>query len=356
MTSTDRRQALFFFAIAFFVLAAGFGLRDPWPADEPRFVLVAKQMVESGDFLFPHRGGELYPDKPPFYFWLLSAAYGVVGSWRWSFLLPSLLSGLGVLWLVQDLGRRLWSPRAGLWAAIAVAVALQFVYQGKRAQIDPTLVFMTTLSFYGLCRHLLGEELRLPQATTWWLGQRAERQAVLAERAGDADQAVAFGRVAVRAQARRHGIARHHLGQGEGDERHADAEQHATISFVEWKTPEDFQIKLMEVLQREYRVTLAGPTTLMAMLNSLQMGFRTLALEKRSSEVWQVLGAVKTEFGKFGDVLSKVKAQTQTVLNTLDNAETRSRAMGRALKAVEALPQEQASALLPLDPNDTGDA
>jgi DNA recombination protein RmuC len=112
---------------------------------------------------------------------------------------------------------------------------------------------------------------------------------------------------------------------------------------------------LMEVLQREYRVTLAGPTTLMAMLNSLQMGFRTLALEKRSSEVWQVLGAVKTEFGKFGDVLARVKSQTQTVLNTLDSAETRSRAMGRALKAVEALPQEQASALLPLDPNDTGD-
>ena len=113
---------------------------------------------------------------------------------------------------------------------------------------------------------------------------------------------------------------------------------------------------LMELLQREHRVTLAGPTTLMAMLNSLQMGFRTLALEKRSSEVWQVLGAVKTEFGKFGDVLARVKSQTQTVLNTLDSAETRSRAMGRALKAVEALPQDQASALLPLDPNDNGDA
>jgi DNA recombination protein RmuC len=109
---------------------------------------------------------------------------------------------------------------------------------------------------------------------------------------------------------------------------------------------------LMEVLQREYRVTLAGPTTLMAMLNSLQMGFRTLALEKRSSEVWQVLGAVKTEFGKFGDVLAKVKNQTQTVLNTLDAAETRSRAMGRALRTVEALPQDQAQSLLPLDRDD----
>jgi DNA recombination protein RmuC len=106
---------------------------------------------------------------------------------------------------------------------------------------------------------------------------------------------------------------------------------------------------LMESLQREHRITLAGPTTLLAMLSSLQMGFRTLALEKRSSEVWQVLGAVKTEFGKFGDVLAKVKAQTQTVLNTLDSAETRSRAMGRALKKVEALPDTQAQALLPGD-------
>ncbi len=92
---------------------------------------------------------------------------------------------------------------------------------------------------------------------------------------------------------------------------------------------------------------------MMAMLNSLQMGFRTLALEKRSSEVWQVLGAVKTEFTKFGDVLSKVKTQTQTVLNTLDSAETRSRAMGRALKSVQALPADQAAAVLPLDVRDS---
>ena len=103
---------------------------------------------------------------------------------------------------------------------------------------------------------------------------------------------------------------------------------------------------LMESLQREHRITLAGPTTLLAMLSSLQMGFRTLALEKRSSEVWQVLGAVKTEFGKFGDVLASVRSQTQTVLNTIDRAETRSRAMGRALKQVEALPETQAQALL----------
>ncbi len=106
---------------------------------------------------------------------------------------------------------------------------------------------------------------------------------------------------------------------------------------------------LMEYLQRDCRVTLAGPTTLLAMLSSLQMGFRTLALEKRSSEVWQVLGAVKTEFGKFGDVLAKVKAQTETVLKTLDSAQTRSRAMGRALKQVEALPDTRAQLLIPAD-------
>ncbi|MEO6623506.1 MAG: DNA recombination protein RmuC [Burkholderiaceae bacterium] len=104
---------------------------------------------------------------------------------------------------------------------------------------------------------------------------------------------------------------------------------------------------LMEVLQREHRVTLAGPTTLLAMLGALQMGFRTLALERRASEVWQVLGAVKSEFGKFGDVLSRVKSQTETVLKTLDAAQVRSRAMDRALKQVEALPEAQSQQLLP---------
>jgi DNA recombination protein RmuC len=106
---------------------------------------------------------------------------------------------------------------------------------------------------------------------------------------------------------------------------------------------------LMEGLQREHRITLAGPTTLLAMLSSLQMGFRTLALEKRSSEVWQVLGAVKTEFNKFGDVLAKVKAQTETVLKTLDSAQTRSRAMGRVLKTVEALPDASAQTVISVD-------
>ena len=103
---------------------------------------------------------------------------------------------------------------------------------------------------------------------------------------------------------------------------------------------------LMEALQRDYRVTLAGPTTLLAMLSSLQMGFRTLALEKRSSEVWQVLGAVKTEFGKFGDVLAKTKQQLETVANSIGAAETRTRQIERKLKGVEAMPAPDAQRLL----------
>ena len=104
---------------------------------------------------------------------------------------------------------------------------------------------------------------------------------------------------------------------------------------------------LVEAMQREHKVMLAGPTTLLAMLSSLQMGFRTLALEQRSTEVWEVLGAVKTEFGRFGGFLAKATAQTETVLKTLGEAGTRTRQMHRALKGVEALPEARAQELLP---------
>lgn len=105
---------------------------------------------------------------------------------------------------------------------------------------------------------------------------------------------------------------------------------------------------LVEALQREHRVMVAGPTTLLAMLNSLQTGFRTLALQQRSTEVWTVLGAVKTEFGKFGDVLAKVKKKIAEAGNSIEDAETRTRVMGRQLKAVEALPGEQSQVVLGL--------
>ncbi|WP_131753524.1 DNA recombination protein RmuC [Burkholderia vietnamiensis] len=113
---------------------------------------------------------------------------------------------------------------------------------------------------------------------------------------------------------------------------------------------------LTDLLQRDYRVTVAGPTTLTALLNSLQMGFRTLAIEQRSSEVWQVLGAVKSEFGKFGDVLARTKAQLETVTRSIEAAEQRTRVMGRKLKQVEALPDETAAGLLGAQAADGADA
>lgn len=103
---------------------------------------------------------------------------------------------------------------------------------------------------------------------------------------------------------------------------------------------------LADDLQRTLRVMIAGPSTLSALLNSLQMGFRTLALEKRSAEVWQVLGAVKTEFAKFGDVLAATKVTLERAAKNIENAEVRSRQMARKLKSVEALPSEEAQLLL----------
>ena len=143
-------------------LAAGLGLREPSPPDEPRFVLAAQGMVESGQWLFPHRGRELYAEKPPVFMWTQAAAYQVVGNWRVAFLVPSLLAALITLWLVHDLSVRLWNRRAAQYAVLALFVCLQFGLQAKRGQIDMLLVMFTTLSLWGLLRHLLqGPQWRL---------------------------------------------------------------------------------------------------------------------------------------------------------------------------------------------------
>lgn len=107
---------------------------------------------------------------------------------------------------------------------------------------------------------------------------------------------------------------------------------------------------LMDDLQRSWRVVVAGPSTLAAILSSLQMGFRTLAVEKRSSEVWQLLGAVKTEFGKFGDVLAKTKEQIDRASTTLGSAAVRTRAIERRLRDVESLPETTSAQMLEDDP------
>ena len=98
---------------------------------------------------------------------------------------------------------------------------------------------------------------------------------------------------------------------------------------------------LFELLQKEYKITITGPTTLSALLSSLQMGFRTLAIEKRSSEVWDLLGAVKTEFNQFGTILEKTKKKLQEATNTIDKAGVRSRAIERQLRKVQELPSQE---------------
>lgn len=164
-----RRDTWLFWSFALLILAAGLGLRDPWPADEPRFALAARQMVETGNWLFPHRGSELYSDKPPLFMWLQAGVLWLTGNLRVAFLLPSLLAALGTLWCVVDLGARLWTRRVGLYAGWAVLLTIQFTWQAKKAQIDPVVVFFIALSCYALLRHVL----RGPDWRMWALGWAA---------------------------------------------------------------------------------------------------------------------------------------------------------------------------------------
>jgi 4-amino-4-deoxy-L-arabinose transferase-like glycosyltransferase len=159
---------------------AGFGLRDPWPADEPRFAAVALEMLRSGDWLIPRVGGDLYQDKPPLHFWLIAASLQLTGELRWAFLLPSMIASLGTLLLVYDLGRRLHGREAGLAAALTLACCVQFVKVTRGAQIDATLVFFVTLALWAFGRHLL----EAPRAGWVLLGGAAAGLGVIAKAVG----------------------------------------------------------------------------------------------------------------------------------------------------------------------------
>jgi 4-amino-4-deoxy-L-arabinose transferase-like glycosyltransferase len=161
----DRRLVLWLIA-AFLVLGAGIGLREPTPPDEPRFAMMAQDMVDTGRWLVPHRGSEIYAEKPPVFMWLQASAYAVLGDLRLAFLLPSLLAGVLTLWLVHDLARRLWGPQAGMAASVALAVCLQFGLQAKRAQIDMVVVAMMMGAVWAMGRHLF-----LGHSPRWlWFG------------------------------------------------------------------------------------------------------------------------------------------------------------------------------------------
>lgn len=153
--SRARWQMPVLLVLAALSLLAGLGLREPMPADEPRFALSARTMVETGDWLFPRRGSELYAEKPPTFMWTQAASYLLVRNWNVAFLLPSLIAALATLWLSGDLARRLWGPRAARYAVLGLFVCIQFGLQAKKGQVDMVLVGMTTLSLWALLRYLL---------------------------------------------------------------------------------------------------------------------------------------------------------------------------------------------------------
>ena len=137
MRTIDRLSTSFTFLFIATVLLIfiGIGLRDPWPADEPRFALVAKEMVETGQWFFPARAQEFYPDKPPIFMWSIALFYWITGSLRLSFLLPSALSGLLTIFLVFDIGKRLWDKKTGLIAGWLLLFTIQFLLQSKTSKL-----------------------------------------------------------------------------------------------------------------------------------------------------------------------------------------------------------------------------
>lgn len=155
LPATPAVDLLLLLGLGLLLLAAGLGLRDPWPADEPRFALIARDMVHSGQWLIPRVGGELYSDKPPLFMWLAAGFYWLTGELRLAFLLPSLLAGLGSVVLVYDLGRRLWGRQTGLTAGLLLLFTVLFAMQARSAQLDALVTFWITLGLYGLLRHLL---------------------------------------------------------------------------------------------------------------------------------------------------------------------------------------------------------
>jgi hypothetical protein len=137
----------------FLFLALGIGLRSPWPADEPRFALAAMDMLLNDHWLLPHRGGEIYADKPPLFMWLQALFFGMTGDMRTAFLLPSLIASMATLWLVHDLTKRLFGWEQAWYAVLLLVATVQFIVQAKSGQIDATLCAFTTLGIYGLMRH-----------------------------------------------------------------------------------------------------------------------------------------------------------------------------------------------------------
>jgi 4-amino-4-deoxy-L-arabinose transferase-like glycosyltransferase len=150
---TPNVQLLLLMGLAAVVIFSGIGLRSPWPADEPRFAEAAREMIDSGQWLIPMRGGEFYPDKPPVFMWVIAFFYWLTGDLKVAFLLPNALCGLLTLGLVADLGRRFADQRTAVVVGFLLLLAPQFLIQAKNAQIDAMVACWITVACYGLLRH-----------------------------------------------------------------------------------------------------------------------------------------------------------------------------------------------------------
>jgi 4-amino-4-deoxy-L-arabinose transferase-like glycosyltransferase len=147
------RTAFMLFVVAAVVIFAGIGVRDAWPPDEPRFALVAKEMVTSGQWLIPMRGGEIYPDKPPIFMWCIALFYLVTGSLSVAMLLPSAIASLITLALTYRLARALADEKTAIFSMLLLLLSPQFVIQAKFAQIDALVACFIWVGVYGFVRH-----------------------------------------------------------------------------------------------------------------------------------------------------------------------------------------------------------
>ncbi|MGQ8365219.1 ArnT family glycosyltransferase [Glaciecola sp. 1036] len=152
---SNQQKLVGFMVLALVIIFCGLGLRDPWPADEPRFALIAKEMVDTGQWFFPARAGEFYPDKPPIFMWSIALLYALTGSITFAFLLPSALCAMLTLYLLVDIGKKLWSFNTGISAGLLLLFSIQFTLQAKSAQIDAMVTCWITIGCYGLLRFML---------------------------------------------------------------------------------------------------------------------------------------------------------------------------------------------------------
>ncbi|MBP7797398.1 MAG: glycosyltransferase family 39 protein [Thermoanaerobaculaceae bacterium] len=177
--STQGRALGLLLLLGLLLFGAGLGLRDPWPADEPRYALVAVQMADTGQWLIPMRGAEPYPDKPPLFMWAVALGYRIVGSLRIAFLVPSLLASLATIALVYRFARRLWDDTVAWRAGLLLLLTLQFTLQARTGQIDALVAFFISLGVCSLIRALT--DGRWP----WWaLGWTAAGLGVITKGVG----------------------------------------------------------------------------------------------------------------------------------------------------------------------------